>query len=244
MTRFGKLLAIIFAAILAIGGMSAFKNWTTTKHHSEDNFPIDEASSIWVVVNKGRQLPSDYVPKDLVVPDTALADPAMAENMHLRAIAADSLKQLFRGASSDGYELMLVSGYRSYDTQVSVYNGYTKTIGQEEADRSSARPGFSEHQTGLAADVDSVDRGCLLMQCFGDKPAGKWLVANAYKYGFIVRYPKGKSNLTGYEYEPWHLRYIGKSLAQKLNQSGQTMEQYFSLKIYTDYPTQPLKLKS
>jgi D-alanyl-D-alanine carboxypeptidase len=213
------------------------------KNKTESNL-VDQASSISVVVNKGRRLPSSYVPAALVVPSVKLSQSAASENMHLRSEASTALEQLFAGAANSGVKLMLVSGYRSYSTQVSVYNGYVNTIGQAAADASSARPGFSEHQTGLAADVGDANGVCQLDQCFETTTAGKWLAANSYKYGFIVRYPKGKDNLTGYEYEPWHIRFVGTDVAEKINESGQTLEQYFNLPTYPDYTATPFELHS
>jgi D-alanyl-D-alanine carboxypeptidase len=103
-------------------------------------------------------------------------------------------------------------------------------MGQAEADRTSARPGYSEHQTGLAFDVEVSGGKCHLEKCLGETPDGKWVAANAYKYGFIVRYPEGKENVTGYDYEPWHLRYVGTDLASEMHtKSVQTLEEFFNI---------------
>jgi D-alanyl-D-alanine carboxypeptidase len=110
-----------------------------------------------------------------------------------------------------------------------LYNGYVAKDGQAAADRYSAKPGTSEHQTGLAMDVCLANSGCSLEQAFGDTPAGKWVAANAHKYGFIVRYLPGKDAITGYEYEPWHLRYVGIELATELQRNNKTMEEFFGL---------------
>jgi D-alanyl-D-alanine carboxypeptidase len=146
-------------------------------------------------------------------------------------------------AKQSGIELKLASGYRSYANQAATYSNYAKTYGTSQADTFSARPGHSEHQTGLAADLEPIDGQCELDQCFGDLPEGKWLAANAYKYGFIVRYQKGAQDLTGYEYEPWHMRYIGTGLSDQINTSGQTLEQFFGLPNITSYPSTSLTLK-
>ena len=149
--------------------------------------------------------------------------------MRLRKEAATALEQMAAEAKKDGINLMLASGYRSYQLQVSVYNANVQKYGQAGADKQSARPGTSEHQTGLAADIGSTSRQCEIEQCFGDLPEGKWLSANAYKYGFILRYPADKQAVTGYEYEPWHYRYIGTELATELHkQSVTTLEEFFS----------------
>lgn len=241
------IISLIIAAIVVTSVGLVWRNYEAArrsadyaKHHQ---YPTYQAASPWVVVNKGRVLPADYSPADLVVPQVNLSESAQTDNMHLRRDAAAALKTMFAAASRSGLKLMLVSGYRSYAAQQYVYSGYVDTIGTTAADESSARPGFSEHQTGLAADVGNFDRYCELKQCFGGTPAGKWLVANSYKYGFVIRYAKGKQGLTGYEYEPWHVRYVGDYLAGQLHITGQTLEQFFSLPAYPDYATKPLKLK-
>lgn len=207
-------------------------------------YSINDPASIWVVVNKGRILPADYAPESLVAPKVSLSQGAASDNMHLRQDAAAAVEKLLSAAGSEGVKLMLVSGYRSYGTQQSVYNGYVSSQGRAYADATSAQPGHSEHQTGLAADLGVQNRKCQLEACFGNTPEGQWLAANAHKYGFVVRYQKDKENLTGYEYEPWHMRYVGKELAAKLYSSGQTMEQYFSLPTFQTYPAQLVELKS
>ncbi len=195
---------------------------------NKKQYSVNDPASLWVVVNKGRVLPSDYVPQPLV--------------SNLRQDASVALKSLIEGASANGFSLRLYSGYRSYSNQASVYANEVKTNGQVTADRQSARPGYSEHQTGLAADLSAAGGKCTLQQCFGDMAEGQWLATNAYKYGFIIRYPKDKEALTGYMYEPWHLRYVGTDLAAEINKSGQTLEQFFDLSTYTDYPSQKYKL--
>lgn len=125
---------------------------------------------------------------------------------------------------------MLSSGYRSYNYQTSLYSNYVKNEGQTAADTQSARPGHSEHQTGLAADIEPASRNCEVDQCFATTPEGKWLAANAYTYGFIIRYPADKVDVTGYEYEPWHIRYIGAPLATELHNQGiETLEEFFGV---------------
>lgn len=205
-------------------------------------YSVNDASSLWVVVNKGRALPSDYVPSDLVVPNVPLYYGSSSNDSHLRGDAASALETLFAAAKAAGYNLKLFSGYRSYGEQAATYNGFVKSEGQAQADISSARPGHSEHQTGLAVDISTVRGACELEQCFGDIPEGKWLAISAYKYGFILRYQKDQESLTGYEYEPWHFRYVGVDLAGQIHKTGQTLEQLFGLPTYTDYPTQSYQL--
>ncbi len=205
-------------------------------------FSIDEAASLWVVVNKGRTLPSTYVPNELINPDIPLTSSSSNENMKIRSDTAAALTELSQAARSSSIVLRLTSGYRSYSTQAALNASYAQSQGQAEADKTSAHAGHSEHQTGLAVDVEPLDGRCRLDVCFGDTPEGKWLVDNAHKYGFIIRYPKDKENMTGYSYEPWHLRYVGKELAEALYNSSKTMEEYFGLNFYKYYPPKPLQL--
>lgn len=211
---------------------------------SKNQYSVNDPASLWVVVNKGRVLPRSYVPANLATPKIALSEVASSENMHLRQEAASAIEKLVSTAGNNGVKLMLVSGYRSYSTQQLVYSGYVSSQGKDYADATSAQPGHSEHQTGLAADLGATSRRCQLDICFGDTAEGKWLAANAYKYGFIIRYQKDRSSLTGYAYEPWHIRYIGIDLAAEINKTGQTLEQFFGLPAYFDYPVQPYELKS
>lgn len=171
---------------------------------------VENPGAIDVLVNRINNLPDTYVPEDLVplteVP-TILSNPEVNQ---LRLPAYDALKLLFAGAKEAGFELFARSGYRSYNTQVSLYSSYVNNHGQEAADTFSAKPGQSEHQTGLSMDITSEYMNYQLSETFGDTDEGKWVSENAHKYGFIVRYPKGKENITGYMYEPWHIRYLGK----------------------------------
>jgi D-alanyl-D-alanine carboxypeptidase len=215
---------------------------SSAKQFDKAKYPTDKASSLWAVVNKGRALPSGYVP-ELVVPDVALRVGAGADESHVSKTAAASMEKMFAAAAKAGAPLRIASAYRSYNTQVAVFNSEVRTFGLAKAESESARPGYSEHQTGLAADLEPLDRSCEIADCFADTPAGKWLAENSYKYGFILRYPKGKENLTGYRYEPWHFRYVGKDLAAQIHKTGQTLEQFFGLPAYTSYPAKALTLK-
>lgn len=182
-------------------------------------YPIDQPDSLWMVVNKERALPSSYIPADL----------KSANGGQLRSNAADALARLITAAKSAGVNLKVISSYRSYATQDKVYGGYVAADGQANADTYSARPGHSEHQTGLAVDMGDENGSCDLEICFGDSNAGKWLAIHASEYGFIIRYPDGKSHITGYQYEPWHLRFVGSELASQLRRTGQTLEEFFGI---------------
>lgn len=212
--------------------------------YNKSRYSVNDPASIWAVVNKGRVLPSDYLPANLVTPNVALRLAVSDPEMSVRKDAAIALEKLFAAAKSDSWHLMLASGYRSYTEQISVYNAEVQNNGQAGADQESARPGHSEHQTGLAADLEPSSRNCELEVCFADTVEGKWLAANAYKYGFIIRYQKDKTSLTGYAYEPWHIRYIGVDLASEINKTGQTLEQFFNLPATADYPAASYQLKA
>lgn len=199
-------------------------------------YSTDEPGSIWWVVNKTRPLPDGYVPPDLVVPDVRLRLGESSEQMQVSNTVVPALKEMFAAASAEGVSLVFGSGYRSEALQRQFYNGYVAADGQESADRLSARPGTSEHQTGLAFDATSPNGTCHLETCFEDTPEGTWLRNNAYKYGFIIRYAKGKESVTGYSYEPWHMRYVGKELSTEMKNSGvQTLEEFFGLPAAPDY---------
>lgn len=159
-----------------------------------------------MIVNKTYSLPSTY-------------------GSGLTSDTENAFYKMQSAAKKDGITIFVKSGYRSYIDQKIIYNGYVNEDGAEEADRYSARPGNSEHQSGYAVDLNKVDSD------FANTPEGKWLNENAYKYGFVLRYPKDGESLTGYMYEPWHFRYVGEDLASKLYNNGLwiTIEEYFGI---------------
>jgi zinc D-Ala-D-Ala carboxypeptidase len=191
---------------------------TVDKQKTSNIYSLEESSSLALVVNKKHRLPSDYEPGLSAV-----------RGGYLREEAASGLQALLGAAESAGHGTKLISGYRSYSKQSSVYQGYVAQYGQEYADTISARPGHSEHQTGLAADIGNADGYCDLEICFGTTSLGQWLAAHAHEYGFIVRYPEAKESLTGYQYEPWHLRYVGTETASKVFNSAQTLDQFMGV---------------
>jgi LAS superfamily LD-carboxypeptidase LdcB len=197
---------------------------------NKSQFSIDDTTSIWLIVNKSRALkPLDYTPTGLVTPDITIRPNAGQDERKMIKAAAEALEEMFAGAKSAGANLMLASGYRSYQTQVAVYNNEVRQYGQAKADTESAQPGHSEHQTGLAADLEDAGRTCEVDDCFVNTIEGKWLAEHAHEYGFVIRYLKGKDTSTGYRYEPWHVRYVGKDLAAELYKNAQTMEEFFNL---------------
>jgi D-alanyl-D-alanine carboxypeptidase len=237
-------LFITILILLGIGGWalrsrSAPLHSTPTKQaFNKTQHSIDAADSLWIVVNKARPLqPKDYTPADLRAPAIPLRLSTKDEEMLMRNDAAQALEQLTAGAKTEaGLQLMLASAYRSYGFQNGLYNRYVRQQGQSVADSQSARPGHSEHQTGLAADVEPASRKCEVEACFATTPEGKWVAANAYKYGFVVRYLEGKQGMTGYIYEPWHLRYVGTELATTIHSAGNpTIEEFFGLPAAADY---------
>lgn len=159
-----------------------------------------------LIANKSYGLPSTYDPG-------ALTSETLAAFNEMKAAAYNSNR----------YELKIVSGYRSYSYQSTLYHGYAARDGYAKADTYSARPGFSEHQTGLALDINNASGW------FDNTPEAKWIADNCWKYGFILRYPKGKENITGYMYESWHVRYLGKDLAKRVYDSGLTLEEYLAI---------------
>lgn len=217
------------------GDNSTDTGQSTTDTGQQTNAALDDPNNTSVIVNKLRPLPDGYAPTDLIAPHVPLRLDNTEPEMQLRQEAALATEALFNAAKADGYNLLLTSAYRSQTQQASLYNYYIAQKGQVAADTDSARPRYSEHQTGLAVDVGRADRWCEVQPCFAETPEGKWLAANAVHYGFIIRYLPDKEAVTGYVYEPWHLRYIGKDLADKVNTSGQTLEEFFGLPAAAHY---------
>lgn len=206
------------------------KSSTDEKEPKKQYIEVDtEPDSYTVLVNREYPISKDYVPADLVVPDVAFSYYGTYEKSYVRKQAARALEKLFSGAQQEGYMLKAVSAYRSYERQMQIYNNNVNTRGSDKTDKVSAQPGSSEHQTGLAIDVSCNSVGCALEVSFGQTSEGKWLKKNCHKYGFIIRYPKNKTKITGYTYEPWHLRYVGKNLAKYLKKNKMTLEEYYKL---------------
>ena len=157
-----------------------------------------------LIVNKTYGLPEDY-------------------NPGLDSEAESAFNTLSEAAANQGLDIYLSSGFRSYETQVRIYESYVDSYGKESADTFSARPGYSEHQTGLVIDVNTID------DSFAGTPEAEWLAKHAHEYGFIIRYPKGKESITGYKYEPWHIRYLGVEKATEDYNSGLTLEEFLGI---------------
>ncbi|AXN37237.1 D-alanyl-D-alanine carboxypeptidase family protein [Peribacillus butanolivorans] len=188
---------------------------------------VAKPESIPVLVNKKNKLPENYVPKDLVYTSIPFTFKEKTEKRKMRSEAAVAISKLFTESKKQGVSLLGVSAYRSHATQVALFDSYVKRDGYAKAITYSALPGTSEHETGLAIDVTGGNGKCAAQDCFGGTKEAKWLQAHADDYGFIIRYPKGKESVTGYKYEPWHLRYVGKSIAQTIMSQGITLEEYY-----------------
>jgi len=196
---------------------------------------LSDPTSPWVIVNKHRPLsPATFVPPDLARPAVRLA--TSGEAALLNSTTAAAAEKMFAAAAADGVIITLASGYRSFTTQRATYGSYVNSRGQAEADTASARPGYSEHQTGWAFDIGDGSGADAFTPQFKDRPAAIWAKANAHRFGFVVRYPWMLHEITGYFYEPWHLRYIGKEAATDMRARGiGTLEQYFGLEAAPAY---------
>lgn len=220
------------ATIAAFGGGAAFRNAIVA-----GNAPcisLGDPARSWVVVNKSRPLaPVEFEPSSLAGATLA----ATTGSDRLRPDASDALGALARDADASGAGVVgLNNGYRSYNLQVSTYYGFVDSEGVAGADQGSARPGFSEHQTGLAADVVACDDSCGSIDAFGGTAQAAWVAEHAWEHGFVVRYESGASDRTGYMPEPWHLRFVGSQLAAAYHEGGyHTLEEFFALPAAPDY---------
>lgn len=195
-----------------------FKDFSVSKKIYPVVYKLTEAKDIFIVVNKKHALPAEYVP-----------EVTQSNGVSLRAEALDAYKRLISDAKKAGVALNPISSYRSYADQETLFNNYVKADGQAKAETYSARPGHSEHQTGLAVDIGLPSGACNLEVCMGQTKEGRWLADNAHLYGFIIRYPNGKEAETGYQYEPWHIRYVGVEVATGVFNSGYTLDAYLGI---------------
>ncbi len=200
----------------------------TTIQEPLEAVPLDTIpGSTTVLVNRKYLLPSTYAPADLIEAKIRFSFNYSNDKRKLRKEAAKSLEKMFKAAEKKKIILYGVSGYRSYARQKQIYDQNVARRGKSATDTVSARPGSSEHQTGLTIDISARSVGCQLSQAFGHTKAGKWVAKNAHKYGYIIRYPYGKSKITGYHYEPWHIRYVGIPVATYLYKNKLTLEEYY-----------------
>ena len=185
--------------------------------------PSTNLNTELILVNKYNYVTENYVPENLQPLNTSYA----RSGMQLVDIAKEAFESMSDDAKKEGMNIIAMSSYRSYDYQVNLYNNYVKTDGKEAADTYSARPGYSEHQTGLAVDVYNLE---LPYTSFEETEEFNWMQENAYKYGFILRFPKDKVDITGYQYEAWHYRYVGKEVAKYIHNHNMTLEEYIAKK--------------
>lgn len=212
------MLSIRTIASLTLGAAMMFESWGYMMPHQD---PTDTL----ILVNKNNKAPA--VPVTLVKPDVQPTREAVSENIYMRPEAAAALEDLFEAAAQDGITLYATSGYRSYSTQKAIFERKLERMDEKQANASVAKPGYSEHQTGLAMDIEGeTTKGTGLTEAFGESLEGIWTAEHCAEYGFIIRYPKGKTNITGYIYEPWHLRYVGKEAAAEITELGVTFEEY------------------
>ena len=195
-----------------------------TKDVKEDNFYknikiVENPNNYLTLINKNYQLKSNFVPNDL----ESISLKYSNSDKYLRHEAKINFEKLSEDASLLGYRIIAVSAYRDYNYQNELFNYYVEEKGLEYALECSAKPGHSEHQSGLAVDVEGSNKD---YDNFIDTKEYIWMKDNAHKYGFILRYPKGKENITGFKFEPWHYRYVGKEVATYLYQNNLTLEEY------------------
>lgn len=178
-------------------------------------------NTFYTLVNKYNYLRDDFVPNNLV----EMTTPYSKEGIYLVEEARDNFYKLVDKAKEEGLTIRAISAYRGYTYQKRLYDKYVEADGVNKADTYSARPGFSDHQTGLAIDVDNTTSS---FENFTNTKEYQWMLDNSYKYGFILRYPSGKENITTYQFESWHYRYVGLKLAKKIKASNLTFDEYFT----------------
>ena len=221
------------AVVVAAGGGAAFREAVVSGTASACISLADPARR-WVVVNKQRALdPLAYAPENLV----QVQGLQTMNSGILRQDAAEALQTMAAAIDQAGVgQIGQLSGYRSYDVQVETFAENVARGGQAEADISSARPGFSEHQLGITMDLMPCSDGCGTLDEFGGSPEGQWVAENSWQFGFVVRYEEGYTGVTGYEAEPWHLRYLGPELARAYHEGGwHTLEEFFGLPAAPGY---------
>lgn len=239
------LVIILFVSIVAYADVNNFTgkinfwqekklidNKSTNKLEKINYAKLNEQKNITniidplILVNKTNNLPATYVPINLVQPNIPFPFKENLPKKLMTKEAANAIENLFKKAKKDQIKLVGLSAYRSYQRQKEIFNFKARKLGEKVANKTSAYPGQSEHQTGLAIDISSPNIDNKLEQSFGNTPEGIWLATNAPNFGFIIRYPKGKEEITGYVYEPWHLRYVGVKVSQLIAQENITLEEY------------------
>ena len=204
---------------LSLEKIVALVNSNADKEKYVDTTKTDTGKNEVMLVNKYYYLTEEDNPSDLV---TLTSKYNSGVNSSMRKKAADAFMEMSDAASLDNIIIKNASAYRSYKYQVNLYDKYVERDGKKAADTYSTRPGFSEHQTGLSTNINEIDSS------FENTDAFKWLDKNAYKYGFILRFPRDKEDITGYSYESWHFRYVGKDVAKRIKDEDLTLEEYYA----------------
>lgn len=186
---------------------------------------VQQNEEFLILINKTHPVDENYKPDDLTGIKYFASDRS-PEGRYMRAEAAAQFEKLVEAAAQEGCELVMTTAYRSYGFQNILYTNYVKQSGEEAANKFSAKPGQSEHQSGLAVDVSGPSVDYRLSDDFGETPEGAWMAEHAHEFGFILRFPLGKEDITGYQYEPWHLRYVGQPAADEIYKQGITLEEY------------------
>ncbi len=202
-------------------------NLNLDKEIYTDTRPSTNLNTNYLLVNKFNYLDSNYIPENLELLDNSYAK----SGIYLVKEAKDNIERLISDAKNDGMNIRVISAYRSYSYQENLYNNYVKNDGVENADTYSARPGYSEHQTGLVVDIT---RAFDDFNNFENTNEYNWMLENAHNYGFILRYPKDKEDITTYSFEAWHYRYVGVELAQKIKASNLTFDEYYVRYLESD----------
>ncbi len=229
-------MAVLLAASVFTGCGSSTDNGssadsTPAAASAEENARVeqlkkDAENGLFILINKDSYVSEDYCADDLA-PIKYYAEDRDPQWRYMRAEAADHFHQMVEAARADGIDFVMTTAYRSYGFQSILWNNAINRYGSEEAANTLvAKPGQSEHQSGLAVDISSAENNYQLTENFGNTEAGKWVAAHAAEYGFILRYPADKTDLTGYSFEPWHVRYVGKTAAEEITEQGIVFEEY------------------
>jgi zinc D-Ala-D-Ala carboxypeptidase len=187
-------------------------------------YEIANPEDLTAIINKNFKIPSNYVPSDLVL--LTSEHYPVVQNTFLRRIIIEDLEKMLNAMSDENINVLIISGWRSHDGQLAAYNRWVTKVGTSNAQGYAALPGHSEHQLGTVLDFAGFDNNNVRSYMFENTTASNWLKENAYKYGFVMSYPKNSLNITGYNYEPWHYRYVGTEIANKLNANNTTLTEY------------------
>ncbi|MFL8800628.1 MULTISPECIES: M15 family metallopeptidase [unclassified Clostridioides] len=238
MKKFKLILAIIIVVFISVfisknkflikdktpTGTAQFASEEDVESNSQNKNHSNSIANI-LLVNKTNGISKDYAPENITKVNIPFVEEATEEEKQMAGEPAKAVEDLVKQANEEGIQFLGSSAYRSYNTQQDTYTKRVKSQGQEKADEYVAKPGHSEHQTGLCIDLTNPERWFV-----GSTKEAIWLAENAHKFGFIIRYPKGKEDITGTAYEPWHIRYVGKDIAEEIYSRGLTLEEYLQSK--------------